>query len=127
MKNSVVHRRPFGASGLGVPPIVFGAAALGNSPDVIPEQRKLAICGEWFRHVEPPVFVDVAYKHGNGMALEVLARMLRRLDISSDEVAIHLTLDSTQLVECWEKSCRLLGGEYIPKLISIANVDDDAW
>ncbi len=49
MKISASDHRHFGATGLRVPPIVFGTAALGNVPEVIPEQRKLAICGEWFR------------------------------------------------------------------------------
>jgi D-threo-aldose 1-dehydrogenase len=106
---------------------VFGTAALGNVPQVIPEQRKLEICGEWFQHVEPPVFIDVAYRDGDGLALEVLGRMLRRLDIESNEVVIHLTLDADQVAVGWEKSCRLLGSEYQPKLISICDADESAW
>jgi D-threo-aldose 1-dehydrogenase len=127
MKISAGHRRPIGALGLVAPPIFFGTAALGNVSQVIPEQRKLAICSEWFRHVEPPVFVDVAYKHGGGLALEVLARMLRRLDVAGDEVVVHLSLDSTSVMDEWEQSCRLLGSEYRPKLVSIFDADDCAW
>src|SRR3954471_22829082 len=89
-------------STLTLPPIIFGSAALGNVPNVIPEQRKLAICGEWFQHVEPPVFVDVDYKHGDGMALEVLGRMLQRLGVTSDEVVIQLTLDANRVTDDWE-------------------------
>src|SRR5438105_11629397 len=110
------HFRQFSGTGLVVPPIVSGTAALANVPTVIPEQRKLAICGEWFRHVEPPVFVDVAYKDGDGLALEVLGRMLRRLEVSGDEVIVHLTVGPNQPITVWEKSCRLLGSEYRPKL-----------
>src|SRR3954464_1409153 len=97
MKISAGHRQPLGASGLTVPPIIFGTAVLANKPEVIPEQRKLAICGEWFQHVEPPVFVDVSYKHGDGMALEVLARLLSRLDVSSDEVVVHLSIEPERI------------------------------
>src|SRR5436190_1774478 len=61
MNISAGQRRPFGSLGLTIPPIVFGTAALGNVPQVIPEQRKLEICGAWFRHVEPPVFIGAAY------------------------------------------------------------------
>jgi D-threo-aldose 1-dehydrogenase len=126
MSISAAQRRPFGAFGLTIPPIVFGTAALGNVPQVIPEQRKLEICGEWFQHIKPPVFIDVTYKHGDGLALEVLGRMLRRLDVEGDEIVIHLTLGADQLAEDWEKSCRLLGSEFRPKLISICNPGDAA-
>src|SRR3954453_10671834 len=121
------ERRTFGALGLTIPPIVFGTAAFGNLPHVIPEQRKLEICGQWFRHVEPPVFIDAAYKDGNGLALEVLGRMLRRLDVKGDEVVIQLTLDADGVADDWEKSCRLLGSKYRPKLVSICNADEGAW
>jgi D-threo-aldose 1-dehydrogenase len=127
MNFSAGQRRPFGAMGLTIPPIVFGTSALGNVPQVIPEQRTLEICGEWFRHVEPPVFIVAAYRHGDCLALEVLERLLRRLDVEGDEVIIHLTLDADRAADEWEKSCRLLGGEYRPKLVSIRDADDDAW
>jgi D-threo-aldose 1-dehydrogenase len=106
---------------------VFGTAALGNVPRVIPEQRKLEICGEWFKHLEPPVFIDAAYKHGDGLALEVLGRMCRRLDVEGNEVIIHLTLDVDHITDDWEKSCRLLGSEYRPKLVSICGPNETAW
>jgi D-threo-aldose 1-dehydrogenase len=127
MNISAGQRRPFGALGLTIPPIVFGTAALGNVPQVIPEQRKLEICGEWFQQVEPPVFIDAAYRHGEGLAPEVLGRMLRRLDLDGDEVVIHLTLDADRIADDWEKSCRLLGSKYQPKLISICDADESAW
>lgn len=127
MNIPVGQRRPFGALGLTVPPIVFGTAALGNVPQVIPEQRKLEICGEWFQHVEPPVFIDAAYRHGDGLALEVLGRMLRRLDVEGDEAVVHLTLDAEQVADDWEKSCRLLGSAYQPKLLSISDANESAW
>src|SRR5215212_10299710 len=116
-----------GKLGKMMPPIVFGTAALGNVPRVIPEQRKLEICGEWLRHLEPPVFIDAAYKHGDGLALEVLGRMLHRLDVESDEIVIHLTLDADHITDDWEKSCRLLGSEYRPKLLSICGPHETAW
>lgn len=109
------------------PRIIFGSAALANQPQVIPEQRKLAICGEWFQRVESPVFVDVSYELGEGLALEVLGRMLRRLAVGSDEVVVHLALDCGRAIECWEKSCRLLGDEYRPKIVSVWNVDAVSW
>jgi len=126
------YHRPFGKTGLVLPPIVFGSAALGNVERVITEQAKLAICGEWFRHVAPPVWIEVDYGHGDGMALEVLGRVLRRLEIPSRDVVIQLAMDlrradsdprssAALIVETWQKSCRLLGEEYLPDLVSISN------
>jgi D-threo-aldose 1-dehydrogenase len=119
------ERLQLGGSGTRVPPIIFGTAALGNVPRIIPEQRKLAICGEWFKHVEPPVWVDVAYHGGDGVALETLSRVLRRIDIPGDEVVVHLTLDSNQLPDDWQKSCQWLGDEYRPKLLSVCQPGDE--
>lgn len=136
MKITSANRRRFGGLHLEAPPIVFGTAALGNMRKVIPLERKLAICGEWFRHVGPPVFIEAVYSHGDGLALEVLERMLRRLDVASGEVIINLTLDWTHsqetdlrigrelILECLDRSFRLLGDEYRPRLASIGNVDD---
>jgi len=125
---------PLGETGLSVPPIVFGTSALGNVGRVITEQSKLAICGEWFQQVAPPAAVEVAYEHGDGMALEVLGRMLRRMEIGSDEVIVCLSVGrgdgegAYDVVHShWEKSCRLLGDDYRPKLISIAQGSDEAW
>jgi len=123
---SLDQRRPLGRTGLSIPPTVFGTAALANLPRVIPEQRKLAICGAWFQNVEPPVFVDVSYDDGDGMSLEVLSRMLRHLEVAASEVAVHLTLDGKHFVDHWEKSCRLLGGDYHPKLLSVRGADQRA-
>jgi D-threo-aldose 1-dehydrogenase len=116
--------RPLGGTGWHVPPIVFGTAALGNVGRVITEQAKLAIIGEWFQQVAPPVFIEAAYEHGDGMALEVLGRVLRRLDVASDEVVIQLTVGE-RVAECWEKSCRLLGEAYRPKLVAVRAADED--
>src|SRR3954468_3220347 len=127
MKISAAHGRPLGATGLTLPPILFGTAAFANWPEVIPEQRKLAICGEWFRQIEPPLVVDVAYEHGDGMALEVLARLIRRLDITSDEIVVHLSLNAARIEQSWGKSCLLLGDEYRPRLVSIVDSTEDAW
>jgi D-threo-aldose 1-dehydrogenase len=154
MKISVDQYRPFGRTGLRVPPIVFGSTALGNAFQSIPEQTKLAIVGEWFRQVRPPVFIDSAGKYGAGLALEVLGRALDRLDISPDEVIINNKLawkraplngsepefepgvwmnlehDAQQCISydgilgCWEEGCRLLGGRFVPQLASVHDPDE---
>ncbi len=120
------YSRPLGWTGLHVPPILFGTAALGNVRRVITDQAKLAIVGEWFRQVQPPVFVQATYAHGAGAALEVLARALQRLEIAGDEILLQLATDGA-VQECWEKSCRLLEDAYRPKLIVAAAKDLKAW
>lgn len=127
MKRFASQRKPLGESGLLVPSIVFGTAALANVSQVIPEQRKLEICAAWLQSVAAPVWVDVAYRNGEGMALEVLGRMLHRLDVAADEIVVHLTLDSDRITNDWEKSSRLLGSDYAPKLVSLRNANDEAW
>jgi D-threo-aldose 1-dehydrogenase len=117
-------RRELGRSGIAVPPILFGTGALANVPKVIPEQRKLAICGEWFRQVGPPVFIDINERTGDGLALEVLAKMLRRLDVAREEVVVHLTLDHGEVRQRWKKCCELLG-DYGPLLISIVDASEE--
>ncbi len=133
------QRRPLGGTELHVPPIVFGSAALGNVDRVTTNQAKLALCGEWFRQVAPPVWIETFYRHGDGMALATLGRVLPRLEISSQDVFIQLAIDrepsldgahrssADVIAKCWDKSCRLLGYDFRPKLISIGNLDDDAW
>jgi D-threo-aldose 1-dehydrogenase len=116
-------------TGLQIPPILFGTASLGNVGRVITEQAKVAICGDWFRGVKSPVFVHTSYNYGKGVALEVIGRTLRRLEISGQEIIIQLAIDSevASVKETWEKSCWLLGTEYRPKLLSLENPDDATW
>ena len=139
MTISRAQYRLLGKTGLAVPPVVCGTASLANVRRVVTDQAKLAICGEWFKGIEPPVLIEVAYDVGEGLALQVLGRMLRRLEVASDEVVILLTLggdsmavaaqsaSSDRLVDCWEKSCQFLGSEYRPKLIAVTDGDDSSW
>lgn len=112
----------FGRTGFHLPPIVLGTAALGNACRVVTEQAKAEIVAEWFRQLRPPIFVEVAYDHGQGMALEVLGRALQRLEIPDDEIVVQLAAGRT-LPDDWEKSCRLLGAAHRPKLISVRHND----
>jgi D-threo-aldose 1-dehydrogenase len=153
-KIPIEQYRPFGRTGLRVPPIVFGTSALGNAFQTIPEQTKLAIVSEWFRQVRPPVFIDTAGKYGAGLALEVLGRALNRFDISPADVILNNKLawkraprngdepefepgvwmnlehDAQQcitydgILECWEEGCRLLGNRFVPQLVSVHDPDE---
>lgn len=154
LKITSEHYRPFGQTGLQVPPIVFGTSVLGNAFQTIPDQTKTAIVAEWFRHVVPPVFIDTAGKYGAGMALEVVGRALDRLEISPQEVIINNKLGWKRaplkgaepnfepgvwmdlphdaefcisydgILECWEEGCRLLGGRFVPQLASVHDPDE---
>ena len=151
---SADHYRPFGKTGLRVPPIVFGCSALGNLYQVIPDVAKLEIVSEWFEHVSPPVFIDTAGKYGAGLALEVLGNALAKFEIPPGYVLISSKLgwkrsalttprptfepglwidiehDAVQqisydgILECWEESCRLLGEAYRPQLVSVHDPDE---
>ena len=57
LRLSASDYRPFGNTGLRVPPIVFGTSALGNLYCAIPDVAKLEIVSAWFDHVSPPVFI----------------------------------------------------------------------
>lgn len=125
------RHRPFGNTGLFVPPLMFSTAALGNVHRVIAEQTKFEICGQWFQHVAPPLFLDASTDYGGGLALEVLRRALGRFDIDREEVVVNLRLsvrndhteDLPELVELflrqWHYAGRLLGDSYLPSLVSI--------
>lgn len=123
---SADFHQPLGQSGLRVPRVLFGTAALGNVHRVITEQAKLEIVGEWFRHVQPPVFVEAKYSDGDGAALEMLGRVLQRLEIAGDEIIVQLAANRA-VQECWDKSCRLLGDVYRPNLIVAAAGDEEGW
>ncbi|MEX0612281.1 MAG: aldo/keto reductase [Pirellulales bacterium] len=126
MKISADQHRPFGSTGLRVPPILFGSCALGNVRRVIPEQTKLEICGDWFRHVAPPVFIETSNQHGDGMALKGLRRALRRLEIAPEEMVIAAKLgwkngriNRDTVLAAWNETCQPLGDDYRPQLIAI--------
>jgi D-threo-aldose 1-dehydrogenase len=154
LKLSADHYRPFGKTGLQVPPIVFGCSALGNLYRVISDLAKLEIVSAWFDHVSPPVFIDTAGKYGAGLALEVLGSALAKFEIPPADVLISSKLgwkrsplttaeptfepgvwvdveyDAVQrisydgILECWEESCQLLGSRYRPQLVSVHDPDE---
>jgi D-threo-aldose 1-dehydrogenase len=111
---------------------MFSAAALGDTCRVIPDQTKFEICGEWFRHVEPPVFIDATPgDDGSIAALQLLGRALRYFDIESEEVILHVKLrwkrgadgqisrGDESVAKTWETACHALGSNRRPQLLSI--------
>lgn len=143
-----------GQTGLQVSPIIFGSSALGNLYVELADEVKLEIISEWFRNVEKPVVIDIAGKYGAGLALEVLGKGLKALNISPDDVLIsnklawmrsplltpeptfepgvwkNLKSDAKQnisykgIVECWEQGNELLGGNYSPQIVSVHDPDE---
>jgi D-threo-aldose 1-dehydrogenase len=131
MKILADRHRPFGNTGLRVPPIMFGTNALGSMRRVIPEQTKLEIFGAWFQHVAPPVFIDARGPTGDRVAIQVLARALRRLDVSPEDAVISTRvgwkdkrIGYDAVLDSWAETCRLLGGNHPPKLLSLDAPDE---
>ena len=83
---SEMERKPFGNTGLLIPPVVFGSTSLGNLFAEVPDDAKQQIVSSWFAEVDCPVFIDSAGKYGAGMALEVLGRELARRNVRREDV-----------------------------------------
>ena len=81
-------RRPFGHTGLMLPPVVFGTTNLGNLFVAPSAETKRELIRSWFRQFSGPIAIDTAGKYGAGLALEVLGRELRNLGIDADDVVI---------------------------------------
>ncbi len=146
--------RPFGTTGLTVPPIVFGTSCLGHLFQAIPYDSKLAIAAEWFKYVQPPVVLDTAGKYGAGLALEMIGKTLSELGIAPEDVIISNKLGWKRIpligkkstfepglwfdidhdaepcisydgiLECWEQGCNLLGNRYKPQIVSVHDPDE---
>ncbi len=145
--------RPFGRTGLRVPPIVFGATNLGNLFVAPPDEVKRQLIANWFEQISPPVVIDTAGKYGAGLALEVIGRELaalqidpadvvisnklgwRRVPLSGDEptfepgVWIDLRHNAVQdishdgILRCWDEARGMLG-DYQQQLVSVHDPDE---
>src|SRR5580765_2919192 len=148
-----MQHRELGKTGLRLPPIIFGTSCLGNLYEVVADDVKSAIAREWFKCVPCPVALDSAGKYGAGMALEVMGRNLRALNIKPEHVVISnklgwyqtplrgaeptfepgawagLTHDAEQRISregiaaCWKQGCELLGG-FVPQMVSVHDPDE---
>jgi len=146
--------KKFGKTGLEIPPIIFGTSALGNLYMALPEETKLKIVSECFRHVSRPVVFDSAGKYGAGLALEMLGKCLQKLNVNPGDVVISnklgwirkplttpeptfeqgvwhdLKYDAEQrisydgILECWNQGNELLGENYRPQLLSVHDPDE---
>ena len=136
------------------PPIIYGTSYLGNLYRELSWEEKMSLIREWFRVTPGHVVVDSAGKYGAGLALEVLGRGLKELGIPPERISIsnklgwyrvpletteptfepgawaNLDYDAVQrisyqgIMACWEQGCQLLGGEYLPGLVSVHDPDE---
>lgn len=139
---------------LKLPEIIFGTSALGNLYVDLPEETKLNIVSECFKHAPHPVVFDSAGKYGAGLALEMLGKQLQVLNIDPEDVLIsnkigwlripltkdeptfepgvwkNLNYDAVQkisydgIMECFEQGNQLLGPKYAPQLLSVHDPDE---
>jgi D-threo-aldose 1-dehydrogenase len=138
---------------LNLPTIIFGTSGLGNLFVVLDDVSKCDIIKECITLSKDfPVF-DTAGKYGAGLALEVLGKCLKQLNVHPDNVVISnklgwvrtelkteeptfepgvwkdLKYDAVQkisyngIVECFEQGNQLLGG-YIPRMVSVHDPDE---
>ncbi len=149
-----MDKRILGNTGLYCPPIIYGSSYLGNLYRELSSYEKLDLMKGWFKFSDGPVMIDSAGKYGAGLALETIGEGLRELGISSGDITISNKLgwfrvplktseptfepgawaniknDAVQkisyrgILECWEQGCELLGGDYIPQLVSVHDPDE---
>jgi len=154
MTATTPHHRPLGRTGLSVPPVLFGTSCLGNLYQVVPEDTKRALVSEMFRWCPAPVVLDSAGKYGAGLALEVIGRYLRELQVPPTDViisnklgwyrtplqgpeptfepgvwqGIHHDAESRisyqGILQCWEQGRELIGPGYSPDLVSVHDPDE---
>jgi len=131
-KISAKNCRPFGRTGLKVAPLWFGAAAFGDASRPIADATKIALCGEGLRAFDGPIVIDTCADCAGSAGLETIGQILRRLEVTADEVIISHTLNfegcfdqgerlgHEQIEERWETDCRLLGESYRPKFVALS-------
>jgi D-threo-aldose 1-dehydrogenase len=138
---------------LNLPSVIFGTSSLGNLFVALDEETKCEIIQECLRLSNGTIVFDSAGKYGAGLALEVLGKCLRKLNISPDQVMISnklawvrttlktaeptfepgvwkdLKFDAVQkisydgIMECFEQGNELLGG-YVPQMVSVHDPDE---
>ncbi|WP_419802070.1 aldo/keto reductase [Mucilaginibacter sp.] len=141
------------ASDSKLPPVIWGTSGLGNIYQALPYQTKLDIVRNYIENSPGTPVFDSAGKYGAGLALEVLGKCLRELNIDPKQVIISNKLawyqtelktpqptferdiwkdidhDAVQkisydgILECFEQGNRLLGN-YVPQMVSVHDPDE---
>ena len=127
---------------------------MGNLYHELTAETKLEIMKKWFEVSESLPMIDTAGKYGAGLALEVIGKGLKKLGVDKDDIIIsnklgwyripltteeptfepgawvNLKYDAVQkisyseILECWEQGCELLGGYYKPQVVSVHDPDE---
>lgn len=135
------------------PKVIFGTSGLGNLYVALPDETKLSIVDECVKCSAGPTIFDSAGKYGAGLALEVLGRSLKQLEVAPSDVLIsnklgwlrtalktkeptfepgiwrNLEHDAVQqisydgILECYEQGNELLGN-YPATLVSVHDPDE---
>ena len=138
---------------INLPPVIFGTSGLGNLFVALEEDKKLNIVSECVRLSNGKVVFDSAGKYGAGLALEVLGKCLKKLNVNPEDVIISnklgwvrselkteeptfepgvwkdLKYDAVQkisyegIMESFSQGNELLGG-YIPQMVSVHDPDE---
>lgn len=136
-----------------LPPVIFGTTGLGNLYEAVPYETKLEIVRQSLLHSPGIPMFDSAGKYGAGLALEVLGKCLKELNVPKDAVIIsnklawyqtvlktpeptfekgiwrNLTHDAVQkisyegIIECFEQGNELLD-DYDSQMASIHDPDE---
>ena len=136
-----------------LPPVIFGTSGLGNLYEAIPYHIKLEIIRGSVLHAPGIPMFDTAGKYGAGLALEVLGKCLKELNVATNDVIISnklgwyqtklttpeptfekgiwkdLTNDAVQkigykgIIECFEQGNDLLG-DYNSQMASVHDPDE---
>jgi D-threo-aldose 1-dehydrogenase len=138
---------------LNLPPVIFGTSGVGTLFVVVDEEEKRDVIKECLRLSKGPMVFDSAGKYGAGLALEVLGKCLKQLNVRPEDVIIsnklawvrteltteeptfepgvwkNLKHDAVQkisyqgIIECFEQGNELLNG-YIPQMLSVHDPDE---
>ncbi len=153
-KDHTRWRTPLGKTGIAVPGIIYGTSYLGNLYREFTFQEKVELMRQWFIHTGTPLVIDTAGKYGAGLALEVIGEGLHQLGVAPEDVVISnklgwyrvplvsgepvfepgvwagITHDCEQrygygeMISCFEQGNQLLGGRYLPDLVSLHDPDE---
>jgi D-threo-aldose 1-dehydrogenase len=136
-----------------LPKVIFGTSSLGNLFVALDDNIKHEVIAECVKHSASKVVFDSAGKYGAGLALEVLGKHLRELNVEQSNVVISNKLgwyrtelktpeptfepgvwvglkhDAVQkisyqgMIDCFEQGNQLLNG-YIPQMVSVHDPDE---
>ena len=155
MEDNPVHANTnkLEATGIYLPPVIFGTSGLGNLYQALTQVQKLEIVKEYMRHANGPLVFDSAGKYGAGLAFEAIGECLRACNVEQQNVIISNKLawlrtelttpeptfepgvwkdlkhDAVQdisydgIVRCFNQGNELLGS-YIPQMVSVHDPDE---